>query len=82
MNVGSGCEVTILELARIIARMVGFSGRIDFDPARPNGTRRKLLDSSRIRRLGWAPQVEMESGLRETIQHFVGECAAVPGRID
>ncbi len=65
INVGSGEEVSIANLARAIARVVGYRGELNFDPAKPDGTPRKLVDSSRIRAMGWAPQFTLEDGLRD-----------------
>ena len=70
LNVGSGQEVTIEALARLVCRVVGYRGRLEFDPDMPDGTPRKLLDSSRIRALGWHPEVELEEGLRITYRWF------------
>jgi len=66
INVGSGVEVSIRELAELIADLVGFQGRIDFDPSKPDGTPRKLLDSQRLRALGWSPKISLVDGLRQT----------------
>jgi GDP-L-fucose synthase len=64
-NAGSGEEVSIAELAERIARVTGFAGEILFDAAAPDGAPRKLLDSSRIRALGWTPRIALERGLRD-----------------
>ena len=66
VNVGTGHDVTIRELAETIARVVDFRGRLVFDPSRPDGTPRKLLDVSRIAALGFAPTVGLEDGIRAT----------------
>jgi GDP-L-fucose synthase len=71
VNVGSGEEVTIAELAEMVASVVGFSGRIRFDPARPDGVPRKIVDSSRIRSLGWTPEVPLRDGIRSAYQWAV-----------
>jgi len=63
INVGSGEEVTIADLARTVARVVGYQGEILFDRTKPDGTPRKLMDSSRLRSLGWRPKVALEAGL-------------------
>jgi GDP-L-fucose synthase len=63
INVGSGTDVTIAELARRISRVVGYEGEIVFDAGKPDGSPRKLLDSTRINRMGWRPQVSLEEGL-------------------
>ncbi|GAA4330598.1 GDP-L-fucose synthase [Pigmentiphaga soli] len=72
-NVGSGAEIRIAELARLVARIVGYPGNLRFDPARPDGTPRKLLDSSRMRGLGWAPQIDLETGIAMTYRDFLRE---------
>ncbi len=66
INVGSGEECTILDLAQQIAEVTEFGGKIVLDPDKPDGTPRKLLDSSRIRALGWAPRYDLRTGLRDT----------------
>jgi len=75
VNVGYGEEITILDLARTIARVVGFEGEFEFDTSMPDGTPRKLLDSSRVRSLGWAPGIDLASGLRDTYQWFLKHIA-------
>lgn len=67
INVGSGEELSIAQLAETIADAVGYRGRIVFDPARPDGTPRKVLDSGRIRSLGWRPTVPLRDGLERTV---------------
>lgn len=71
LNVGSGQEVTIRELAETIATVVGYAGKIVFDPSKPDGTPRKLMDSSRLQALGWQPKVALEEGLRLAYQDFL-----------
>lgn len=71
VNVGSGTEVTIRELADVIVRVVGFRGRLEFDPSRPDGMPRKLLNSQRILDLGWRPTVALEEGIRSMYQWYV-----------
>jgi GDP-L-fucose synthase len=71
INVGSGTDWSIRELAEAVARTVGYRGRIEWDALQPDGAPRKLLDSSRMRRLGWQPEVPLESGLRRTYDWFV-----------
>ena len=63
VNVGSGEELSIRELAELIAEVVGYRGRMAFDPDKPDGVDRKLLDSHRIRGLGWAPQIGLRAGI-------------------
>ena len=69
-NVGSGEDQTIRELAQAIQRVVGFEGKLDFDTSKPDGTPRKLLDSTRLRGTGWRPQLSLEDGLRATYRWF------------
>jgi len=71
INVGSGEEVTIRALAELIAKVVGFSGRLRFDTNKPNGTPRKLLDVNCLTQLGWHYQISLEEGLRMTYQWFL-----------
>jgi GDP-L-fucose synthase len=66
VNVGWGEDVSVRELAESIARVVGFTGRVAFDTARPDGTPRKLLDVSRMHTLGWRARIGLEDGLRQT----------------
>lgn len=70
VNIGSGEEVSILALAELVAGTVGFHGRIATDPSRPDGTPRKLLDSSRIRDLGWRPSIPLGDGLAQAAEDF------------
>jgi GDP-L-fucose synthase len=71
INVGSGTEVTIRALAEMVQRLVGFAGEIVWDTSKPDGTPRKLLDSSRLFALGWKPQVDLETGIRLAYQDFL-----------
>ena len=66
INVGSGEDVSILELAEKVATVTGFRGRIEVDPSKPDGTPRKLLDVSRLARLGWRSSIPLDAGLRST----------------
>jgi len=70
-NIGCGHDLAISELATIIAEVVGFEGKIVYDSSKPNGTMRKLLDSSRIRSLGWRPTIEEKSGLHNAYEDFL-----------
>jgi GDP-L-fucose synthase len=70
INVGAGEDLTILELARLVARVVGFEGNIVLDPTKPDGTPRKLLDVSRLAALGWRAQTPLEEGIRATYRWF------------
>ena len=72
INVGTGHDVTIAELANTMARVVGFEGDIEFDISKPDGTPRKLMDVSRLGSLGWTYSVELERGLEMTYEWFLG----------
>jgi len=71
INVGWGKDVTILELASMLRDISGFEGEIRFDPSRPDGTPRKVLDVSRIQALGWTPKIGLREGLRATFDWYV-----------
>ena len=75
INVGSGEEVSILELAQKIAQVVGFEGEINFDKSKPNGTPRKLLDTSSLKNLDWKAQVDLTNGLVSTYDWFLNNDA-------
>lgn len=75
VNVGSGSDVTIRELVELVAAVVGYSGRIIWDESKPDGTPRKLLDTSLINSLGWRPRIPLEEGLQQTYQAFLKELA-------
>ncbi len=81
VNVGVGEDVTILELARLIAGTVGFAGEIRTDPDKPDGTPRKLLDISRIRETGWSPAIALETGLAEAYQDFLASLESGAARL-
>lgn len=70
INVGCGRDITIRELAETIARVVSYAGEIRFDPSKPDGTPRKLLDSTRLHVLGWQAKVGLEEGLNMAYQDF------------
>ena len=70
LNVGSGEEISIKDLAELIARVVGYQGRISFDSSKPDGTPRKVMDSSKIRSLGWIPEISLEVGLKQAYLEF------------
>jgi GDP-L-fucose synthase len=71
MNVGTGQDVTIRELAEYAARATGFEGEIVFDASKPEGTPRKLLDVTRLTALGWEAQIGMQQGISEAYSWFV-----------
>ena len=63
INIGYGSDISIKELAELVRRVVGFTGNIIWDRSKPDGTPRKLMDSSRLRQLGWKPQIDLETGI-------------------
>lgn len=73
VNIGSGEEVSIAELAQIISDSVGYRGKLVFDPTKPDGTPRKLLDSTRMRLCGWRPEVGLTEGLKRTFAWFANK---------
>ena len=75
VNVGSGEEVTIAELARTLAEVTGFEGEIVHDLSRPDGTPQKLLDTSRLTAMGWSPSIPLRDGIRETYRWFLRNAA-------
>jgi GDP-L-fucose synthase len=75
INVGCGEDVTILEVAQAVARTVGYTGQIYTDPTKPDGTPRKLMDSTRIRELGWKAQVGLDAGLQAAYKEFLKKYA-------
>jgi GDP-L-fucose synthase len=72
INVGSAFEVTIRELAELIQQIVGFEGEIVWDSSKPDGTPRKLMDSSRLLKLGWKPRIDLETGIRNAYEDWLG----------
>ena len=72
LNVGSSEEITIKDLAEKIAKIIGYQGEINWDISKPDGTPRKLMDSSRIRSLGWKPLISLDEGLQKTINYIKG----------
>jgi GDP-L-fucose synthase len=75
INVGSGSDVTIAELAQQIAQTVGYVGQITFDAHKPDGAPRKWMDSARLNALGWMPQINLQQGLAIAYQDFVSHYA-------
>ncbi len=76
VNVGTGTDVSIRELAELVGRVTGYTGRLVFDTTRPDGTPRKLLDVSRIRATGWTPAIGLEDGVARTYRDFLSEKAS------
>jgi GDP-L-fucose synthase len=79
INCGAGSEVSIAELARRVGEAVGFQGRIVFDTQKPDGTPRKLMDSGRLRALGWTPTIELKDGIASTYSWFLENKASLAG---
>ena len=75
INVGSGREISILDLAAMVARIVGYGGAITCDASKPDGTPRKLMDSGRLEALGWRPSIGLEDGIADVYRRF---CAGEP----
>jgi GDP-L-fucose synthase len=73
INIGTGEDITIAEFARVVARVVGFNGTISYDPSRPDGTPRKLLDVGRLDKLGWRAKTSLQDGIRLAYQAYLSE---------
>lgn len=76
INVGSGEDLTIIELAEIIKKEVGYAGNLVFDKSKPDGTMRKLLDVSRINKLGWQPKISLEEGIKSVYSEYKARLGA------
>jgi GDP-L-fucose synthase len=70
VNIGTGEDIEIGELARLVARIVGFTGEIVLDPTKPDGTPRKLLDVSKLHALGWHHRIGLEEGIRSVYEAY------------
>jgi len=68
LNIGFGSEVTIRQLAEIISKILNFKGTINFNSSKPDGTMSKVLDSTRFRKSGWNPEIDLEKGLKDVIE--------------
>src|SRR6202012_3293714 len=73
VNIGTGEDITIAEFARVVATAVGYNGKISFDPSRPDGTPRKLLDVGRLAQLGWRARTSLEDGIKLAYQAYLKE---------
>ncbi|PLK27386.1 GDP-L-fucose synthase [Novosphingobium sp. TH158] len=71
INVGFGTDIAIIDLARLVAKVVGFEGEVTNDPSRPDGTPKKLMDSSRLHALGWQARIGLEQGIADAYRHFL-----------
>ena len=76
---GTGEDVTVAELASLVAGVVGYQGRIDWDVSLPNGMPRKLLDTTKLTGLGWTPTIDLADGVASTYEWFVAQRGAVRG---
>ena len=76
INIGAGKDMEIRELAELIKNTIGFEGEIHFDLSKPDGTPRKLLDSSKINSLGWKPKTSLEEGIKKTFQWYISSLLA------
>ena len=72
VNIGWGEDVTIKELATLIASLTGYSGSLEFDTTKPDGTPRKLIDTTKINNLGWKPFIKLDEGIKRTIEEVIG----------
>ena len=70
INIGSGKEISIKNLAKLISKLIGFKGKIIFDKKMPDGTPRKILDIAKIKKIGWRPKIKLEDGLKKTIDWY------------
>ena len=71
INVGSGKDITIMELAKLVKKVVGYKGQIKLDTTKPDGTPKKLMNSTRLNNLGWQPKTSLEEGLSKTYNDFI-----------
>ena len=80
INIGTGEDVTIAEVARLVRETIGLGAQLRFDTSRPDGMPRKLLDVSRIRALGWSPKIGLEQGLEQTYRWFREQSPVSPAQ--
>jgi len=73
INIGTGSDISILELAKTMKKVVGFKGELQFDPSKPNGTLKKLVDSSKLKSMGWTHKVGLLEGLEKTYKWYLNE---------
>ena len=81
LNIGTGEDVTIRELAGIVAKEIGFVGNIVFDTTKPDGAPRKLLDVTRVHHIGWRHRISLEDGIRQTCEWYMNRSRLVPLRM-
>jgi len=70
INVGSGSDISIKDLAKLVSKIVGFKGKMIFDKSKPDGTIRKLMDNTKLRRIKWKPKISLKLGIKKTIEDF------------
>ena len=70
INVGSGSDISIKDLAKLISKIVGFKGKMIFDKSKPDGTIRKLMDNTKLKKIEWKPKISLKSGIKKTIEDF------------
>jgi len=71
VNIGVGEDLSIMDLARLISKLVGYTGEIKTNPSKPDGTPRKIMDNSLLTSLGFKPSIDLESGIKEVYQHYL-----------
>ena len=78
ISIGSGEDLSIAELANMIAKVVDFKGAIRYDSSKPDGTPRKLLDIKRLKNLGWAPKINLQEGIKKSYEWYLeNHCSVV-----
>ena len=70
INIGTGVDITIKDLALIIKKEIGFKGQVEFDVTKPDGTLKKLQDVSKLRSLGWEHKIDLKDGIRDTVKWY------------
>ena len=81
LNIGTGVDLTIRELATLVARIVGFEGHLVFDASKPDGTPQKLMDVSRLNKLGWQAKIGLEDGIRQACVAFTDSALSTPAHL-
>lgn len=81
VNIGTGSDIPIGELASLVKKVVGYGGEIIFDTSKPDGTPRKLVDTGRINSLGWVPEIGLEDGIANAYRWFLDNVNAAPGQV-
>ena len=76
INVGTGSDISILELAQLVAKVTGYTGQVSTDPTKPDGTMRKLMDVGRLSEMGWSARIKLEQGLSDTYEWYLANAQA------